>query len=208
MIKALMIDVDGVVVGGRPSDGRPWATDLESDLGLSFGVLRDAFFRPYWEDIVTGKADLRERLAGVLAKTAPKPTVEQVLAYWFQQDARLNVDLLKDLAILRSGGLQTYLATNQEHERAHYLMNTLGLAAHVDGCHYSAALRHRKPHVGFFQTVASRVGLPPGALLLIDDSDENVLAAIDAGWHAVRWTGDDRLIDLVIAVDHDAPPRL
>ena len=190
-----MIDVDGVVVGGRPSDGRPWATDLETDLGLSFEIVRDGFFRPYWEEVVIGQADLRERLASVLAKAAPKITVEQVLAYWFQQDARLNVELLKDLAMLRSGGLQTYLATNQEHERAHYLMNRLGLAAHVDSCHYSAALRHRKPRLEFFQAVASKVGLPPETLLLVDDSCKNVQAAIDAGWHAVRWTGDDRLID-------------
>jgi putative hydrolase of the HAD superfamily len=197
MIEALMIDVDGVVVGGRPSDGRPWETDLETDLGLSFEILRDTFFMPYWEKVVTGQADLRERLKSVLATVAPQLSVEQVLAYWFQQDARLNVDLLKDLALLRGGSLQIYLATNQEHERVHYLMNTLGLAAHVDGCLYSAALRHRKPRPGFFQAVALKVGLPPGALLLIDDSHENVQAAIDAGWHAALWTGADSLIDLV-----------
>lgn len=123
--------------------------------------------------------------------------MEQVLAYWFQQDARLNVDLLKVLALLRSGSLQIYLATNQGHERAHYMMNTPGLAAHVDGCLYSAALRHRKSRPGFFQAVAFKVGLPPGALLLIDDSHENVQAGIDAGWHASLWAGADSLIDLV-----------
>ena len=108
-----MIDVDGVVVGGRPSDGRPWETDLETDLGLSFEILRDTFFMPYWEKVVTGQADLRERLKSVLATVAPQLSVEQVLAYWFQQDARLNVDLLKDLALLRGGSLQIYLATNR-----------------------------------------------------------------------------------------------
>jgi putative hydrolase of the HAD superfamily len=146
-------------------------------------------------------------LGRVLAKVAPTLTVEQVLAYWFRQDARLNVEFLKDVALLRGEGLQTYLATNQEHERAHYLMNRLGLVPHVDGCYYSAALGHRKPRPEFFQAVASKAGLCPGTLLLIDDSYENVQAAVGAGWHAARWTGNDRLIDLVAAVVRDTVRR-
>jgi len=197
VIKALMIDVDGVLVSGRPSDGRHWATSLEADLGLSFAILQDAFFKRYWEDIVTGRADLRERLANTLPQIAPQLSAEQVLAYWFRQDSLLDHELLDDLAALRHGGLPVYLATNQEHERARYLMETLGLAAHVDGCHYSAALGHCKPTLEFFDAVARKVLLPAGELLLIDDSEENVRAAIAAGWQAGHWTGRQRLSDLM-----------
>jgi putative hydrolase of the HAD superfamily len=204
VIKALMIDVDGVLVGGRPSDGRQWAVSLEADLGLSFETLQDAFFNRHWEEIVTGRADLRERLAGVLAQIAPGLTAEQVLRYWFHKDSRLNRELLKDMGNLRRGGLLVYLATNQEHERASYLMNTLGLAAHVDGCHYSAALCHRKPTPAFFDAIACKVGLPPRELLLIDDAQENVRAAIATGWNAVQWTGRERLSDLVTSASAKA----
>jgi hypothetical protein len=34
-LKALMVDVDGVLVDGRPEDGRHWTTSLEEDLGFS-----------------------------------------------------------------------------------------------------------------------------------------------------------------------------
>jgi putative hydrolase of the HAD superfamily len=207
VIKALMIDVDGVLVGGRPTDGRHWATSLEVDLGLRFGLLQDTFFERHWEEIVTGRAELRERLAGILAQIAPGVTAERLVTYWFKQDARLNCELLEDLAPLRRGGLQVHLATNQEHERARYLMTTLGLAAHVDGCHYSAALGHRKPRPRFFDAVASKVGLPPGELLLIDDAEENVRAAIEAGWCAAQWTGRERLGDLVARHSPMAPKR-
>jgi putative hydrolase of the HAD superfamily len=196
MIEALMIDVDGVLVGGRPSDGRPWAVNLEADLGLSFETLQDAFFNRHWEEIVTGRADLRKRLAGVLAQIAPGLAAKQVLRYWFHKDSRLNHELLKDMGDLRRGGMLVYLATNQDHERASYLMNTLGLAAHVDGCHYSAAVGHRKPTPAFFDAVACEVALPPRELLLIDDAQENVRAAIETGWNAVQWTGRERLSDL------------
>ena len=55
VIKALMIDVDGVLVNGRPSDGRQWSATLDADLGLSFDILQDAFFKRHWEQIVTGR---------------------------------------------------------------------------------------------------------------------------------------------------------
>ena len=205
VLKALMIDVDGVLVNGRPSDGRHWSTDLDADLGLSFDVLQDAFFKRHWNRIVTGRADLRTCLAGVLSEVAPTLTVDHVLNYWFGQDARLNEELLRDLATIRLGGIRAYLATNQEHERTRYLMNTLGLAAHVDGCHHSAAIGHRKPRPAFFLAVARRVGLHPEELLVIDDADENVRAAVQAGWHAARWTGQERLGDIVTRASHGVP---
>jgi putative hydrolase of the HAD superfamily len=55
-----------------------------------------------------------------------------------------------------------------------------------------------KPTRQFFDAVAMKVGLPPADLLLIDDSDENVRAAIAASWGAAHWTGRQRLSDLII----------
>jgi putative hydrolase of the HAD superfamily len=159
--------------------------------------LQAAFFKPHWKEIVTGRADLRERLDDIRVRIAPGLTAEQLLAYWFSQDARLNDELLGELAALRSRGLRIYLATNQEHERMGYLMHTIGLAAHVDGCHYSAAIGHRKPTREFFDAVALKVHLLPSELLLIDDAEENVRAAVAAGWQASRWTGRERIADLV-----------
>jgi len=210
VIKALMIDVDGDLVSGRPHDGRHWATTLEADLGLSFEILQAVFFNKYWKDVVTGRADLRERLAGVLALIAPALSAEQVITYWFQQDARLNSELLDDLALLRRGGLKVYLSTNQEHERAQYLMNTLALARRVDGCFYSAAIGYCKPMAEFFEAVVFKVGLLPRELLLIDDAEENVRAALQNGWFAVQWTGRDRLPDLLAGISGSLtalPPR-
>ena len=197
MITALMIDVDGVIIDGRPADGRHWAAELDTDLGISLMMLESALFKPYWERIVTGQAELHECLTRVLAKIAPHVTSAQLLSYWFAHDARLNDRLLRDLANLRATGLRAYLATNQEHARARYLMETLGLATHVDGSYYSAEIGHRKPRTEFFQIVARRVGLPPDNLLLIDDSEDNVRAARVAGWRAACWTANQTLAEIV-----------
>jgi putative hydrolase of the HAD superfamily len=197
MIKALMVDVDGVLVRGRPEDGRHWSTSLEADLGLRAEILHREFFGIHWNDIVIGRTKLEDRLSAVLEKIAPHVTADRLIEYWFAQDARIDQRLLQDLRELRAKGFQIHLATNQEHRRAHHLMRTLGLADTVDGIQYSAQIGARKPDAAFFQAATSGAGLSPADVLLIDDTSENVSAARACGWEAVLWTGEEGLLDVL-----------
>ena len=63
-IKALMVDVDGVLIDGRPEDGRQWQASVEEDLGFPSDALHEQFFAPHWENIVLGRAGLMEHCAG------------------------------------------------------------------------------------------------------------------------------------------------
>lgn len=197
MTHCLMLDVDGVVISGRPEDGRPWSTSLATDLGIDPTRLQTAFFRPYWAEIVTGKRGLAETLAHCLPRLGARITAAEFMAYWFARDARLDATVLDDVARLRARGMAVYLTTNQDHLRAAYLMQHLGLQAHVDGMVFSAALGVRKPDSAFFSAAAAQVGFAPASLVLIDDTRANITAARRAGWRARLWTGQDRLVDLV-----------
>jgi putative hydrolase of the HAD superfamily len=187
-IQALMVDVDGVLVDGRPEDGRHWQTSVEEDLGIGSQTLHEQFFAPYWESIVLGRAGLIEHLMSALQNTAPHVSPADFVSYWFEKDSRLVAPLLRELSLLRSAGIRVYLATNQEHLRAAYLMENLGLAEHVDGIFYSARLGAKKPDMEFFAKVEAAVGLRGEEILLIDDSRQNVEAAVKAGWQALHWT--------------------
>jgi len=187
-MKVLMVDVDGVLVHGRPADGLPLFTYLERDLGLPVTVLQQEFFKPFWADIVTGKEPIEPRLAAVLAKIAPHLETETLLQYWFENDSRLDDRLLEDLAELRRSGVTLHLATNQEHRRAAWLMNYHGLARHFDDIFYSAKLGHRKPSQDFFHLATEAVGFRPEDIGFIDDAPENVEGAQQFGWKAVQWT--------------------
>ncbi|KQW77009.1 haloacid dehalogenase [Devosia sp. Root413D1] len=193
--KVLMMDVDGVLVSGRPTDGRHLFAELEADLGLSPDRLRETFFTPFWEDIVTGREALTERLAPVLAEIAPKVSCERLIAYWFENDSRVDKAVLSAVKRYRERGVPVFLATNQEHMRADYLMQQVGLGAYVDGIIYSAALGHRKPHAEFFERAAAIADAAPQDIVLVDDTLANVEAARRSGWSAVHWTGDSTLDD-------------
>jgi putative hydrolase of the HAD superfamily len=182
-----MVDVDGVLVCGRPSDGQPWAASIEADLGLTREQLQKEFFKPHWSKIVIGQGGLREHLEPVLARIAPRVSYEKFVSYWFENDARLNIALLEEIQRWRASGTKIYLATNQEHLRAAHLMAAVGLQHHCDGIFYSAALGCRKPDLAFFDKAAELSGFAPEQLVLIDDTAENLVAARKAGWNAVMW---------------------
>jgi len=175
-MKILMVDVDGVLVHGRPADDLPFGTYLERDLGLPVTVLQQEFFKPFWADIVTGREPIEPRLTAVLGQIAPHIETEALLRYWFENDSRLDERLLEDLAELRKSGVTLYLATNQEHRRAAWLLNEHGLARHFDGIFYSAKFGHRKPAQDFFRLATEATGARPENIGFIDDAPENIEA--------------------------------
>lgn len=187
MTGCLMLDVDGVVVNGRPEDGRSWATDLERDLGISLERLRTCFFDPHWEAIVTGEADLLAVLEACMPALAPEQTAQGLLDYWFETDSTVDEAVLAACGELRRRGVAVYLATNQDHLRARHLMDDLGLRDHVDGMIYSAEIGARKPQRAFFDAALKMSGTRPDRTLLLDDTKANVDAARAAGWHAIHW---------------------
>lgn len=191
VLKAVMVDVDGVVA----SDDGGWHKHLERDLGLCPRKLHEAFFEPHWEDVVLGRAPLRERLAPALATVAPHIPSDILVDYWFTR-VSLDEQLLSDLAEVRSAGFPVHLVTVQEHERATYLWTHLGLQAWFDAMHYSAALGTAKPDPSFYAAVEGRTGYGAQELFLIDDRADNVAAALDRGWRGAIWTGKERFRDL------------
>jgi putative hydrolase of the HAD superfamily len=194
-IKVLMVDVDGVII--VHPDPKGWSANLEKDLGLSAKLLHEAFFKPHFGEVIHGRAGLHERLAPVLAEIAPPISSEKLVTYWFQQDANLNRDILKELAQIRARGIALHLATVQEHERAEYLWRTLGLRNRFDAMHYAADLGWAKPAPEFFAEVERRSGFRSAEIFFIDDKPVNVEAARARGWHAAVWTGEHSVAHLL-----------
>jgi putative hydrolase of the HAD superfamily len=183
-----MLDVDGVLVDGRPEDGCHWQTSIEEDLGFTSDTLHEHFFSPYWQNIILGHVGLMANLNIALQKITRQVSPDRFVSYWFEKDSRIDTSLLQEVSLLRSTGIRVYLATNQEHLRAAYLMEKLGLAEQVDGIFYSARLGVKKPDIEFFTKVQAAVGLVSEEILLLDDSLQNIEAALKAGWQALHWT--------------------
>lgn len=185
--RILLFDIDGVVI--RQRSGTSWQDGLKRDLGIDPRLLQERFFAVHWSDIITGRADLLERLGPALHGMGLGMSAEEFARYWFEHDALIDHELLGTLSCLRDRGHALLLATNQEHHRARYLWNTLGLSGFFEAMHYSADLGCAKPDRLFFSRVAERLQTTGSlAPLLVDDQIANVLAAREAGWKALLWS--------------------
>ena len=123
--------------------------------------------------------------------------------FWFANDAQKNDALLDWVAIQRRSGTRVMLATNQDHDRADYLIHDLGLGKHVDGIYHSAGLGVAKPDRAFFEAIMSREQLAASQCILIDDTLANVEAARQVGWQAIRYINQspDQLTSAIVNGD-------
>jgi putative hydrolase of the HAD superfamily len=121
-------------------------------------------------------------------------SVDAFVRYWFENDARINRDVLAVVdRLARHAQVELYLATGQEHHRAAYLWNELGLRAHFRDIFYSARLGHLKATPEFFGAINRALAIGPAERpLLFDDDEEVVGLARASGWDAsVLDTVDD-----------------
>lgn len=191
-MRVLVLDCDGVVVRGHAQGGR-WDQYIRRDLGIDPAILQERFFRAHFQKIVLGQADLYDVLDGMWHEMECATPVRTFVDYWFANDSALDGDVLAQVDAWRAAGGKAWLGTVQEHHRAKYLMEMLGLGRHFDGIHYAAALGAAKPDVRFYERVQAKLPVAaPDEVIFLDDSLKNVEAAAAFGWRAHHFrTADD-----------------
>ena len=147
----------------------------------------------------------RRPFADVLAEVCRRWDVADRAADLAGQWRRVAVDpgMVGLVRRLRGAGLPCHLVTNQNDQRAAYLLEDLGYAALFDRSFVSCRLGLTKSDDGFYERVADRLDADPGRLLVVDDSADHVASARRAGLQAVQWSladGHDRLRSLL--ADH------
>jgi putative hydrolase of the HAD superfamily len=134
---------------------------LQRDLHIDCERFQKEFiFGPFVQQVIIGRVDLKEALTEHLPSLGFHGDPQIVLDYWLRNDARLNTELLQKVQILkRSAQVRLFIATNQEHHRAHYLMNDLKLGEYFEEIFCSARIGHLKPTAEFFSHVAAALEL-------------------------------------------------
>ena len=192
----IFFDVDGVIIDGwhaEPERRKPWDATIEQDLGVGREAFQRAFFgspqrgaESLMSACVRGEGDLKEILSGLLPTLGYRGSGDAFVEYWFAKDSNVNQDVLEIVKRLgQCEEVELYLATGQEHYRAAYLWNDLGLKDLFDGIFYSARLGVPKHQAGFFAKINAKLDISPSERpLFFDDSDRVVTAARAAGWDA------------------------
>jgi putative hydrolase of the HAD superfamily len=186
MIKAIVLDVDGVLV-----EPMVFASVLESEYGLKREKTEPFFHGPF-QRFLLGEGDLRNTLPEVLAEWNVSLAVEEFMRTWFEADSRVNGQMLQFAGAMRERGLRCYIASTQERHRATYLETLPVFSGLFDACFFSCRLRCQKPEKQFFDRIVSETAEAADDLLFFDDIEANVVGARSAGWNAevYKWGMD------------------
>lgn len=200
MTRAVIFDVDGVLVHGyhaRPERTRRWDENLLADLGVDPDRFREEFiFDIFITRVVTGKMSLIEALDRRLPGLGYKGSSMAFVQYWLANDSALNTELLDAIRRLKArDDVRLFIATNQDHMRAQWLWQTMGLSEIFEDIFYSARVGMTKAHKGFFDFADARMGGTSGKPLFFDDTQKVIDMAHKAGWEAVLFDTNAQFFD-------------
>jgi putative hydrolase of the HAD superfamily len=195
--RAVLFDVDGVLIHGYHADParvRAWDATMLVDLGVDPDRFRREFiFDVFAKKVIVGKMALVDALERRLPGLGYRGSPMSFVAYWLTRDSVLNEPLLDIVRTLKErGDCRLFIATNQEHLRASWLWNHLGLSELFEDIFYAARIGDVKPHPRFFRFAEAIMGDQAEPPLFFDDSPSVVEGARKFGWEAVRFdTVDD-----------------
>src|SRR3972149_7451745 len=111
MIKAVLFDVDGVVLLPRE---KYFSERLADDYGVSPALVLP-LFKNEFKDCLLGKADLKDILKKkYLKRWGWKGSIDELLHFWWKGEKAINKSVLSQIKRLRQKGIQCYLASDPE----------------------------------------------------------------------------------------------
>ena len=196
--RAILFDADGITLLSKR-----FSEQIQADYGISWEKMEPFFHGPFLQ-CKLGKADLKEELKKVMNEWGWQKSVEELMEYWFTIGSKPNEAILAIVAELKSGGVNCFLATNQEKYRAEYLRNVVGLKDVFDDLLISADFGHTKDEVPYFKKAYQRINHLAGtviakkSVLFVDHEEKNLTAAKTFGFDTYRYHDVDTFKEYIL----------
>lgn len=180
MIRNIVFDIGGVLADFRI---REFLTEKGLDGPTIKRVLKASVLNPFWGKFERGEVTEEETLQ---AFAAADPGIERELRLAFT-----NLDgmlVMREYAIplvqrLKKAGFGVYYLSNYSKKAYDECAESLAFLPYMDGGVVSFAAGLTKPDPRVYRVFLERYGLQPETCLFVDDTEENVTAARELGFH-------------------------
>jgi len=185
-IEAVLFDADGVLQ--RP--GAWWRQAFARLVDISDATNLDAFVRDFdaaERSALRVGAGFEDALAAVLERWNCSGRLADALQ--ILTTIEVYGEVLDAVQSLRRAGVPCHLATNQQAHRARHMSEVMAYRELFDREFYSCHLGVAKPEPEYFAAILRELNFPAQSLLFLDDREENVIAARQAGLQAAVYDG-------------------
>jgi putative hydrolase of the HAD superfamily len=194
-IQAVLFDADGVLQRPAALRREAWQHLLGADQDV------DEFVAAVFDgerQALAGGADFIAAFSDLLVRWRCQGDISKALHVWTMIEP--DVEVVQVVQALRKGGTRCCLATNQEPYRASFMSQELGYYRLFDREFYSCHMGVAKPASAYFNTMVRELGVPPADILFLDDREDNVMAAREAGLNAAQFLVDSGSQNLVLTL--------
>jgi putative hydrolase of the HAD superfamily len=194
MIKAIIVDVDGVI---RHIDIEI-AEELAQSIGFSFSNLMNTLWdNDYGRQLLCGKITRSDWWKGIISLNSQLSQIPQDFV-WTEVFDKSSIDW-ELVAYIRKVGQSriTAILTNCDSESKSLLLDELNTDHPFDYVISSSDVGAVKPEKGIYLALLQKVGIEADQCMFFDDSVRNVESARDLGIEAFVYKGLDHLRKMV-----------
>jgi epoxide hydrolase-like predicted phosphatase len=201
VIKTIFFDFGGVII--KPPNMK-WIQRWKDQLGINehpeiLEMLENPHGSQLVQDICLGKAPEDYLWMVMTEKWHINPALLAQIRRRLRSSRQLNRQVVRFMDELKSQ-YQTAILSNAGDQARQLMEETYRLDRYVDTIIISAEEGVIKPDPRIFEIAMERMSAEPKSSLLVDDFEENVLAARAFGMQAVHFTDTHQAIDEVRAL--------
>lgn len=181
----------GLVLTGPP-DPAAWLR-MREITGLDEAAFQTAYWKPrlaYDNGTHTGASYWQAVGGGALSDVQVQALIVADTDLW----TRPNQPMIDWALRLQAAGIRTGILSNLGDAMTAGVLARLPWLAGFDHHVWSHTLRTAKPDPAIYHASAEGLGVPAGAILFVDDREDNIAGALGAGMQAIQYAGQQAFV--------------